>query len=78
MLKSRQQAKNREAGIGDAQGRMPSRVKTEAVNVLCSQCRQEIKMTKTNTEAKNHAEAKHPSVTFETCWPGQFNPSAKA
>jgi hypothetical protein len=35
----------------------------------------EIRMTKTNTEAKNHAEARHPQCTFATCWPGQFDPT---
>lgn len=43
--------------------------------VNCSQCMLALKMTKTNTEAKNHAESKHPLVTFAVCFPGQFDPT---
>lgn len=75
MLKSRQQAANRAAGIGDEQGRLPSRVKAAAVMANCTQCMTEIKMTKTNTEAKTHWEARHPACTFATCFPGQFDPT---
>lgn len=34
-----------------------------------------IRMTKTNTEAKAHAESKHPAFTFAVCFPGQFDPT---
>jgi len=33
-------------------------------------------MTKTNSEAKAHAESKHATATFEQCFPGQVNPDA--
>lgn len=32
-------------------------------------------MTKTNTEAKQHYESKHPTSTFAICFPGQFDPT---
>ena len=76
MLKSRQQAANRAAGIGDEQGRLPSRVKAVEVMVKCTNCGQEIRATKTNTEARQHAESKHPTFTFAMCFPGAFDPTA--
>ena len=33
-------------------------------------------MTKKNIEAKAHWESKHPSSSFDICWPGQFNPDS--
>ena len=58
ILKAKQQAANREAGIGDENGRLPSRVKPANVMVCCAICRMEIRMTRTNSEAKAHAESK--------------------
>eukprot|EP01038_Epipyxis_sp_PR26KG_P007636 gene7636-10395_t len=75
MLKSRQQAANRAAGIGDEQGRLPSRVKAAEVLAKCTVCSQELRMTKKNVEAQAHAESKHPTFTFAACWPGQFDPT---
>jgi len=46
MLKSREQAANRAAGIGDEQGRLPSRVKAAEVMAKCSFCSTEIRTTK--------------------------------
>jgi hypothetical protein len=46
MLKKREHAANKLAGIGDADGRIPSRVKAPNVNISCSQCFTEIRMTK--------------------------------
>ncbi len=69
MLKNQQYAKNRELGIGDASGRLPSRVKPEEKNARCTICGIEIRMTKTNTEIKQHAESKHPKSTFAECFP---------
>jgi len=34
-----------------------------------------IRMTKTNTEARQHAESKHSTFSFATCFPGQFDPT---
>jgi hypothetical protein len=75
MLKSRQHAANRAAGIGDEDGKLPARIKPANVNCRCTKCMQEIRMTKTNTEAKAHVESKHPTVSFAECFPGQFDPT---
>jgi len=45
------------------------------VIVNCTQCMLPIRMTKTNTEAKQHAESKHSTFPFATCFPGQFDPT---
>lgn len=50
---------NKAAGLGDENGRMPARVKAEAIMGKCTICSQELKITKTNTELKRHAENKH-------------------
>ena len=75
MLKSRQQAENRANGIGDEQGRLPSRVKAPEVMLKCTMCGQEIRATKTNTEAKSHWDSKHPQSTFAVCFVGAFDPT---
>jgi hypothetical protein len=75
MIKARQQAANRAAGVGVEQGRIPMRVKTTEVNAACTLCQQAIRMTKKNIEAVAHWEAKHPTVTFATCFPGQYDPT---
>ena len=78
MLKSREQAKNRAAGIGDEQGRLASRVKPAEVMARCTICSLEIRITKKNIEAKAHFESRHPSSTFAECWPGCFDPTVVA
>lgn len=78
MLKSRQQAENRAKGIGDEQGRLPSRVKPAEVMIKCTVCGQEIRATKTNTEAKTHWDSKHPTTTFAACFVGAFDPTVAA
>ena len=55
---------------------MPSRVKAAEVMAKCTICSTEIRMTKTNTEARQHSESKHPSSTFAICFPGHFDPTA--
>ena len=60
---------NRLAGVGDEMGRLPSRVKTEAIMICCLICKSELKCTKTNTEMKLHSESKHGKTT-EECFPG--------
>eukprot|EP00531_Pseudo-nitzschia_arenysensis_P019934 CAMPEP_0116128442 /NCGR_PEP_ID=MMETSP0329-20121206/7363_1 /TAXON_ID=697910 /ORGANISM="Pseudo-nitzschia arenysensis, Strain B593" /LENGTH=135 /DNA_ID=CAMNT_0003622583 /DNA_START=118 /DNA_END=525 /DNA_ORIENTATION=+ len=60
---------NRAAGIGDELGRLPSRVKAEAIMICCVVCKAELKCTKTNTEMKVHADSKHGKTT-EECFPG--------
>mmetsp|Transcript_8857 Transcript_8857/g.13271 ORF Transcript_8857/g.13271 Transcript_8857/m.13271 type:complete len:136 (+) Transcript_8857:92-499(+) len=77
MLKKKEQKANRAQGIGDEQGRLPSRVKPQEVKACCTQCFIEIRMTKTNTEARVHAQSKHPGVAFATCFPGQYDPTAE-
>ena len=69
MKTKRLQRANRDAGIGDAEGRMPSRVKAEAKLSKCTICFQELVITKTNTELIAHAESKH-GKTCEICFPG--------
>ena len=59
--KKRMQKANREAGIGDESGRIV-RVKDEKPKGRCTVCQQEIVFTRTNTEAKAHAEGKHGST----------------
>ena len=78
MLKSREQAQNRANGIGDEQGRMPSRVKDPEVKARCTVCSLEIRVTKKNIEANAHWESRHPTITYAACWPGLFDPSAPA
>ncbi len=75
MLKTRQHAANRAAGIGDEDGKLPARIKAPNVLVKCLKCLTEIRMTKTNTEAKAHAESRHPGIRFSECFPGQFDPT---
>ena len=77
-LVAHQHKLNREAGIGDENGRLPARVKPAEVNAKCTACGQEIRATKTNTELRQHAESKHPTQTFAQCFPGQFDPTAPA
>jgi hypothetical protein len=66
--KKREQKQNREAGIGDADGRIV-RVKDPPKLSLCTICQSELKITKTNTELTMHATSKH-NETIEVCFPG--------
>lgn len=34
-----------------------------------------IRMSKSNTDARLHCESKHPTATFASCFPGQFDPT---
>lgn len=66
--KRRQFKANRAAGIGDETGRL--RREKEAPKMMkCFVCQQEMKITKTNTELKMHAESKH-GKTLDECFPG--------
>ncbi|GMH92038.1 hypothetical protein TrST_g11919 [Triparma strigata] len=65
--KRRIQKANRAAGIGDEQGRIV-RVKAAAVMSKCTICAVELKVTKTCTEIKQHAENKH-GKTIEEVFP---------
>ena len=78
MLKSREHAKNRELGIGDENGKIPARVKPANVMGKCTKCMVEIRMTSTNTEAREHFTSRHPTSTFAECFPGHFDPTAVA
>ena len=78
ILRNKEQAANRAAGIGDEQGRLPHNEKAAEVMAKCTLCSQEIRMTKRNVEAKAHFESRHPTSTFALCWPGQFDPSVVA
>jgi len=63
------QKANRAAGIGDENGRIPARVKDPPKMASCTICQQQLKITKTNTELKKHAESKH-GKTVDDCFPG--------
>lgn len=66
--RARARKQNVAAGIGDADGRNV-RVKDAVPMGKCTQCGQEIRLTKTNVEAKAHADGKHGGVTFDVCFP---------
>jgi hypothetical protein len=66
--KRRTQKANREAGLGDAQGRLV-REKEPPKMMSCTVCHQEMKITKTNTELTMHSESKH-GKTLDVCFPG--------
>jgi len=72
------QSANRAAGIGDEQGRLPARVKATEVKTKCTICSTEIRVTKTNTEARTHYESRHPSFTFAVCFPDTMDPTVPA
>ena len=78
MLKSREQAKNRAAGIVDKDGRMPSKPAPVQNFVNCAVCMGELKMSKSNADARIHCDSKHPTHTFAQCFPGQFDPTVVA
>jgi len=75
ILANKAKKANIAAGIGDEQGRLPSRVKAPEVNFNCTQCQTSIRMTKKNIDAKVHYESKHPTTTFAVCFPGFFDPT---
>lgn len=75
MLKNKEQKANRALGVGDEQGRMPSRVKVAETMGRCSICSSEIRMTKKNIEARAHYDSRHPTSTFAICFPGHFDPT---
>jgi hypothetical protein len=75
MARASQQRANIAAGLGDASGRLV-RVKDEKMKIGCSICSLELVVTKTNTELKQHADAKH-SKTLEECFPGAIEESAR-
>ena len=69
-LRNAQQKANREAGIGDASGRLPARVKDEKPKLSCEICKVLLECTKSNTELKKHALNKHGKANYEECFPG--------
>ena len=66
--RARARKQNKAAGLGDETGRMPARVKAEAQMAACAVCQANLKITKTNTELKQHAENKH-GKTLAECFP---------
>ena len=65
-----QHKKNKEAGIGDDKGRLPSNVKAANVTGICTVCKLPLKMdNKKNLQARQHVEGKHAGKTFEDCFP---------
>ena len=51
-LRAQEQKKNRDAGIGDKDGKIPSRTKAEKVMAACTICKQEIRMIKNNEQVR--------------------------
>ena len=74
ILKNRERAANRAAGIGDKDGKLSGNVKKAEIKLKCSQCQTEIRATKRNVEAGMHATSKHPQMTFQACFPGATLP----
>jgi roadblock/LC7 domain-containing protein len=70
MLKKREHANNKAAGLGDKDGKLV-RVKAEMQTASCTVCSQSIRVTKTNTELHAHADSKHPKKSYAECFPGQ-------
>ena len=68
VLKRREQRANREAGIGDAQGRLVRQKEANRMEA-CFICKTTIRMTAKNVEARQHAESRHTDKTFEYCFP---------
>ena len=66
--RARARKQNKAAGLGDENGRMPARIKAEAQMAACSVCQANLKITKTNTELRQHAENKH-GKTLADCFP---------
>ena len=61
--------KDAKAGVvKDISGKAP---KAPETTVTCALCSLPLRVTKRNVEMKQHAEAKHPKDSFQTCWPGQ-------
>ena len=69
-LRNQQQQKNRAAGVGDKDGRLPAQVKEANVMAACTICKQQIRMVKKNTQAAAHVESKHSGKKFDECFPG--------
>jgi hypothetical protein len=67
MLNAARLKANREAGIGDENGRVV-RVKESAAPIKCVVCSIALKPTKTNSELKAHADKEGKGV--EECFPG--------
>ena len=70
VARAKEMKANREAGIGNEKGQIV-RVKAPEVMVKCTVCGQELRMTKSNTEAHMHWTQKHPTNLFDSCFPGQ-------
>lgn len=73
ILKNRERAANRAAGIGDKDGKLTTTKKPE-VMIRCTLCQTEIRATKRNVEAGAHASSRHPQSTFQVCFPGAALP----
>ena len=77
MLKKAEQKRNKEAGIGDKDGRKPAKEVRVATKTQCTICSAELTVSKTNAELVGHMN-KHPKSTFAACFPGQVDPAAAA
>ena len=78
VLKNRERALNRAAGIGDKDGKMTHNNKKAEVNLKCTQCASEIRSTKRNVEAGQHAAQRHPDKHYNECFVGADLPEGHA
>jgi hypothetical protein len=74
VLLARKRAENRANGIGDKDGKLSHLNKKAETTVKCTQCSSEIRATKKNIEAGQHASSRHPEKTFLECFPGATPP----
>jgi len=68
-LRNQKAKSNKEAGIGDADGKCAVQ-KTANVMAVCTVCKTSIRMVKANDQAKLHVTGKHSGKTFADCFPG--------
>jgi hypothetical protein len=78
VLKNRERALNRANGIGDKDGKMTHNNKKAEVNLKCTQCAAEIRATKRNVEAGQHASQRHPDKHYNECFVGADLPEGHA
>ncbi len=78
VLKNRERAANRAAGIGDKDGKLSHLTKKAEVMIRCTVCSSEIRATKRNIEAGSHASSRHSDKTFQECFPGADLPEGHA
>jgi ribosomal protein L34E len=64
-LRNQEKKKNAALGIVTKQQKAPNTI------AKCQLCKLELRTTKRNVELLSHQQSKHPSSSFEECWPGE-------